>query len=258
MRKALFSVLLMLGISANAALSEEDVYLKDSFESKYFSVDEVQIEEVEEDLLSDSFQLKVRNYLLQLSPTPTNTNNSPAKNNPKSSSSTSSPEISDWNAIITIGKSLWEIVVSNKAVVNFSTDHASALPLGVDNVQLLSQWKGPKTRLYRIKYFNKFKTTVVDFTYRLIYSYDGSYKDRGQYIAHASVYPVNLSVKWGYTFNVNMIVPPSYNVGTEENPLAQMELHLNWILSNPMTHIQNTNSYFLKGDGDLLALEIEK
>lgn len=157
--------------------------------------------------------------------------------------------ISSIHKIVQIGKIIYDIIKENKAVVNLKFDHTSAIPAKAKNVTYLSGWKGPKVRSFRMVYENGFGMEVVDFRFRLVYSYGASFEGKGSYLANVSIYPAKLSVAWGYTFNASTYIPAVLNIGTDEAPISALEMHLSYSIETPMKNEKNTISIFLDGEG---------
>ena len=151
--------------------------------------------------------------------------------------------------IINLGKKIWTLVEANHAVVSIATDRANALPQGISTWEHMQEWKTPSSRLFRVTYKNFFGMNVVDFTFRLIYTYGGSVNGKGLYLTQIGVIPADLLVRSGYTFNVHAFVPNITNAGTSESPMAAAEILVNWSLDNYAKHIEGSQSYYVRGDG---------
>lgn len=129
---------------------------------------------------------------------------------------------------IQIGEKIWKIIEANKPVVNLRNSHVSVLPLGTASPIDISGWKKPSVKTYMVSYENGFGMNVVEFVFRLVFSHSGNIDGKGAYIANAGLYPTNLSVAWGYTFNADTAATNAINIGTTDDPIANLELHLNW------------------------------
>lgn len=156
--------------------------------------------------------------------------------------------------IINFGKKIWAIVEANKPVVNYKTDRADAMPAGIQTWQNLETWNAPQAKVYRATYKNLFGMTVVDFAFRVLFTSGGSYKGKGQYLTHVTIVPANLNVAWGYNFDAQATIPSVVNNGTQAEPVAGMELLMNWTVKTVMKHHQSTMSFFVRGDGQFTNL----
>ncbi len=156
--------------------------------------------------------------------------------------------------IVNIGKIVWEIIQAGKPVTNSRFDTANALPSGVKCWTELQGWSVPQYKTYNVQYKNGFDMTVVDFTYRVMYTTNGNVNGIGQYITNATVIPASLNVAWGFQFNVQANVPAVTNIGTTQSPLAAMQINLHWSVDSTITHDEKTQSYFVTGDGAFQTL----
>lgn len=156
--------------------------------------------------------------------------------------------------VINIGKKVWAIIEANRPVVNIQTDSANALPEGARAWQNLSGWSAPQSRVYRVTYKNLFGVTVVGFSYRVLFTPGGNVNGKGRYLTQVAILPAALDVAWGYSFDMNAAVPSVTNAGSAENPVGAAQLLLSWKVSTPLKHSQNTQSFYVQGDGQFLDL----
>ena len=153
--------------------------------------------------------------------------------------------------IINIGKAVWQVVDAGKPVVTKNFSGASALPRGVSCWTDLSGWRQPISKVYSVQYENFYGVKVVDFKYRIIYMVGGSIDGVGKYITNASFVVAKLNVAWGFKFDAKAEVPAVFNMGTKANPIAGMQMNMHWEVDSPVAHEEETQSYFLSGDGSL-------
>jgi hypothetical protein len=151
--------------------------------------------------------------------------------------------------IINIGKEIWKIIEAGKPVINTKFDTANALPVGAKCWTDLQGWGSPKYKTYNVQYKNGFDMTVVDFTYRVMYTPGGNINGVGRYITNAQIIPASLTVAWGFDFSVTANIPAVTNIGTSANPVAAMQMNLHWALDSTVTHLESTQSYFITGEG---------
>ncbi len=154
-------------------------------------------------------------------------------------------------AIEKIGTRIWKLVEANRPVVHVETKVANALPRNVSCWMDLENWKVPKVYKYNVLYKNVFGAEVVNFTFRVIYTYGASYEGKGKYLSNVSVHPAELDVLWGYTFNSKVEVQRIVNLGTKADPVAGMEMKLNWQISTPIKDSQQSKIFFITGNGEV-------
>ena len=157
--------------------------------------------------------------------------------------------------IINIGKKIWAIVEAGKPVVNVKVDTANALPAGIRCWDELEGWQAPTSKLYQMAYINGFGNAAVTYNFRVSFIAGGSYKGQGKYITLASVQPAKIDVAWGFRFDAAATVPMVFNQGTHVDPLAGMQLAMNWQVKSPLQEIQQAENFFVNGAGVLEKLK---
>lgn len=151
--------------------------------------------------------------------------------------------------IIAIGDKIWKIIEKNKPVVNQKYQAVSMVPEGVKKWQQLEGWQMPKTKVFSMVYKNGFGGKVVEFSYRVVFSYGGSVNGKGQYLSRIEIEPALLNVAWGYKFNANGEVVNPMNAGTKKDPIAATELRMNWAVNTVMKHSEESTRFYVRGDG---------
>ncbi len=157
--------------------------------------------------------------------------------------------------IINIGKKIWAIVEAGRPVVNVKIDTANALPAGVRCWDELEGWNAPTSKLYEVAYENAFGAEVVSYSYRVSFISGGSYKGQGQYVTLATFQPANIRVSWGFKLDATATIPMVFNQGTKANPVAGMQMAMDWKVSSPVTEIRQAESYFVNGKGEFKRLK---
>ncbi|UXR65147.1 hypothetical protein EZJ49_02655 [Bdellovibrio bacteriovorus] len=157
--------------------------------------------------------------------------------------------------IINIGKKIFAVINAGKSVVNLKMDTANALPAGLTCWSDLHGWNIPQSKVYNVVYENGFGMAVVDFSYRVTYTAGGSADGVGKYITNATFMPANLSVAWGFNFDATAVIPSVFNTGSKRDPVAGMQMNMEWKATSPMAYEQATESYFVSGENKLIQLD---
>jgi len=155
----------------------------------------------------------------------------------------------DLGQVIALGEKIWAIIEKNKPVVTQNYSAVSAVPAGIKTWEELTGWSEPVIRVYKLSYVNKFKQHVVDFDFRVAYTYNGGYEGKGKYLSRVEIDPSILNVMWGYKFNASGEALNIVNVGTKEAPIAAMEIRLNWSVDTVIKHMQQSVRFYIRGDG---------
>lgn len=160
----------------------------------------------------------------------------------------------DLQGLITLGKEIWQIIKDGAPVVNFQSESVSVIPEEALCPFSLYSWSFPISKTFELNYKNKFGMEMIYFTYKLIYSHGGRYQGKGAYLANVSIHPVDIRLKWGQSFDANVKVASGLNVGSQEDPVAGLEISLEWIIKNPVMNTQSHRAYFVDGLGNMTAL----
>ena len=157
--------------------------------------------------------------------------------------------------IINIGKKIFNVINNGRPVVNIKLDTANALPKGLTCWSDLANWNIPQSKVYNVQYENGFGMTVVDFSYRVTYTAGGSADGVGKYITNATFMPANVSVAWGFQFDANAAIPSVFNTGSKNNPVAGMQMNMEWKVTSPVSYEQGTETYFVSGENKLVEMK---
>jgi hypothetical protein len=96
--------------------------------------------------------------------------------------------------------------------------------------------------------------TVVNFTYKVMYSYNGSYNGKGKYLTSVQVVPASVSVSYGWDFKATMRVIQVMNHGTRENPVGGVVVALNYSMKSWGRAEERTDTFHIAGNGALKNL----
>lgn len=155
----------------------------------------------------------------------------------------------DIGEIIKIGTEIWKIVEKNKPVVNQKYGEMSALPANAKSSADLDTWSEPKVKVFKTSFVNGFGMTVVEFIYRVSFNFNGSFDGKGKFLSHVTVEPAKLNVAWGFTVNIDAQVMNPTNSGTKKDPVAAMDVLVNYSIDTIIKHSQNSSRFYVRGDG---------
>lgn len=166
------------------------------------------------------------------------------------------PELSIMDTLFKI----WDIVKENKPVVSTDTDRfATALPeIAKENWSRVGGWMPERNIMVQNSYINLYGMEVVRFDYQVKLIYGGNVNGKGLYIASARVIPTKVDVAWGYTLNVVTTIPVVMNVRTPDNPLAAIQMHINYTVETILKRETTTDSYQVQGNGMILNTKTNK
>lgn len=218
MIKYVIAALLLLqagGLSAKDNTKGDESY----YQIKSFSVVEISQEEQE---------LYYNNLGQELPILPLPNLPPPIPGDPGTIPGTPKSPIAIIDEFLTIGERIWKIIEANKPVVDINTNYYSVLPKNISSPSDLSGWSKPKVKTYMITYENMIGMEVVKFVFRVMHSHSGNVNGKGSYIANAGIFPTHLAVAWGYKFTATNEVSLPTNIGSKEDPIANIEMSLVW------------------------------
>ncbi len=73
-------------------------------------------------------------------------------------------------------------------------------------------------------------------------------------ITNATFQPANVSVAWGFQMDATAEIPTPVTLGSKQDPVAGMQMNMQWKVTSPISHEQQTDSYFVSGDNSLKKL----
>ena len=159
--------------------------------------------------------------------------------------------------IFNFAKKVWQVVEAGQPVVDIHADRANALPAGLDGWTDLENWQMPKARLFRVTYRNLLRMKVVDFKFRVVYTYGGTIAGKGLYLANVQIVPEPPSVLPLFKFDATAEVIGVTNAGTRADPLAAVELAMTWQATSKLLTKGDSMSFYVRGDGQFSNLKGE-
>ncbi len=153
--------------------------------------------------------------------------------------------------VIEVFNKVWAIIEKNKPVVNLQSDKfGAALPeIAKSSWYAVGGWKPERNVTIKTTYENGFGMKVVELEYQVKLLYGGNVKGHGLYVASARIIPISVNVMWGYTLDVTVSVPNTFNVRTPENPLAAIGINVQYAIATIINKNIVTDTYQVQGNG---------
>jgi len=152
--------------------------------------------------------------------------------------------------IVGMGIKIWNLIVDNSVASNLSNDVSHALPRGVSSPELLTGWKSAESDIVTTNFTDPIKMTPVSFQYKLLFSYDGKYKNKGHYLENVTLFPVNLRVLAPYNMQAQVEVLSALNVGSSANPVAALRVQLKMKVKDMILRGEQWKSTLFTVDGE--------
>ena len=136
------------------------------------------------------------------------------------------PKNIDIATIVTIGKTVWEIIKEGKPVVDYKNDWAGAVPKGVawNHLEGFRDYKwGP----FGWTFTNTYGMTTVKFHWNFAWTCKGSYNGHGAFLMNVGTGIKEIYAAWGFTVNVRCTVDSHpVNYGTKVDPIAGLAVEV--------------------------------
>ncbi len=160
--------------------------------------------------------------------------------------------------IVNLAEKIWNIIEKNQPVVNITTNYANAVPFGTSHWTQLQGWSRPATKKYGFSMKNAYGMEVVKVAYQVHYTHSGNFQGKGKFLTGVTIEPLSVTTAWGYKVSLVSEVPDSTiaNVGTQDNPVASMQLQLRWTVHTAVKDIQQKAIYYVQGDGVLQEIGV--
>jgi len=166
--------------------------------------------------------------------------------------------VNTLDSIVNLVDKVFTIIAKNQPVVNTTINYASAVPYGITSWTQMQGWSKPATKRYGFKINNLMGIEVVKLVFQVHWTYNGNYQGKGKFLTGVTVEPLKVDVVWGYNVDLTAEVPDSTiaNVGTQQNPVASMQLKLHWKTHTSIQDTQYTDIFYIQGDGLMQELGI--
>lgn len=159
--------------------------------------------------------------------------------------------IDSLDKIVNLMEKIFAIIEKNQPVVNITTNYANAVPFGTSHWTQLQGWSKPATKKYAFSMKNAYGSEVVKVVYQVHRTHSGNFNGKGKFLTGVTVEPLNVVTAWGYKVSLVSEVPDSTvaNVGTQEDPIASMQVQLKWVVHTMVKDITSKAIYYVQGDG---------
>ena len=159
-------------------------------------------------------------------------------------------------SIVNVAQKLWTLVEKNYPVADISINYASAMPEGITSWDQLGSWQKPKAYLFTYTAENPYGMKTVMLSYKLIYTYGGTYTGKGQYLNRVGIDLQDVNVDFGYKLHADTTVPDStvVNTGSSADPVAGLQLKVTYRISTAVNEWVGASIYYIDGRGEMTEL----
>ncbi len=161
--------------------------------------------------------------------------------------------IDNISVIANLMEKIFGIIEANQPVVNIAVNYANAVPLGITHWTQLQGWSKPAVQNYSFTANGAFGSQALKVDYQVHWIYGGNYQGKGKFLTGVTIEPISVYTAWGYKVSLTAEIPDStvVNVGTQDEPVAAMQVILKWIIHTSGKDIQQKAIYYVQGDGSM-------
>lgn len=162
--------------------------------------------------------------------------------------------------VVALGEEIYTLVQKGKPTIQTEYAPVSVVPKDPMTKEIVDVFDLEGFSVPVMKQFNTVLKsrvtgmTVVNFTYKVLYSYNGSYNGKGKYLTSVLVVPSSVSVSYGWDFKATMKVIQVMNHGTRENPVGGVVIALNYKMNSWGRAEERTDTFHIAGNGALKNL----
>lgn len=158
--------------------------------------------------------------------------------------------------IVALGEAIYDLVQKGKPKNLTEYAPISVLPRDpiskeVVDVFDLEGFSFPSERNYIARIKNGLDREVVVFSYKVLFSYGGSYNGVGKYLTNVLIVPGSVRTTYGWDFNATMKLSGIMNHGTKESPVAGALVTMKYSMTSWAMAIERNDTIHVTGRGEI-------
>jgi hypothetical protein len=158
--------------------------------------------------------------------------------------------------LVALGESIYELAKKGKPTNITEYAPISVVPRDPISKEYadvfdLENFSMPIEKSYVAKVKNGLNKEVVTFSYKVIYSYGGSYNGRGKYLTNVIIVPGAIRTSFGWDFNASMKLSGIMNHGTKLDPVAGVMVTVKYQMNSWSSAYERNDTIHLTGRGEL-------
>lgn len=157
---------------------------------------------------------------------------------------------------VALGEAIYELVQKGKPKNQTEYAPISVVPrdpMTKEYVDVfdLEGFSMPVEKNYVANITNKAGGAAVTFTYKVMYSYGGSYNGAGKYLTNVIIIPGSVKTQYGWDFNATMKLSGMMNHGTRAEPVAGIMVTLKYQMNSWSAAYERNDTIHITGNGEL-------
>jgi hypothetical protein len=158
--------------------------------------------------------------------------------------------------LVALGEAFYELVKKGRPsnVTEFAP--ISVVPRNAETKEYvdpfdLEGFSMPVERSFIAKVKNGTGSEVVNFNYKVLYSFGGSYDGKGKYLTNVMVVPGAVRTSYGWDFNAKMTLSGVMNHGTRANPVAGAMVTIKYQMNSWSAAFERNDTIHVTGAGEM-------
>lgn len=186
----------------------------------------------------------------------TDNSGSSSSGTPGSKLETAGQVISVARDIVALGEAIYDLVKKGKPTNVTEYAPISVVPKDPMTKEIvdifdLEGFSMPVEKAYVAKVSNGVGKEVVQFTYKVMYSYGGSFNGAGKYLSGVIIVPQSVRTSFGWEFNASMKLSGMMNHGTKADPIAGVMLTIKYQMNGWSTAYERNDTIHITGAGQM-------
>lgn len=164
--------------------------------------------------------------------------------------------ISAARDMVALGEAIYELVSKGKPKNMTEYAPISVVPRDPMSKEIvdvfdMEGFSMPVERNFVSKVKNGTGKEVVQFSYKVMYSYGGSYNGAGRYLTNVLIVPSSVRTSFGWEFNATMKLSGMMNHGSRANPVAGVMITMKYQMNGWRTAYERNDTIHITGNGQL-------
>lgn len=158
--------------------------------------------------------------------------------------------------VVALGNEIYELL--NKGRPKITTEYApiSVVPRDPTTKEIvdpfeLEGFSMPVEKKFHAKIKNKVGQDVVNFNYKLMYSYGGSYNGTGKYLTGIIIVPGSIFAKKGWIVDSSMKLSGIMNHGSKADPVAGAVINIKYSINSMFQAFERNDTIHVTGRGEM-------
>jgi len=158
--------------------------------------------------------------------------------------------------MVALGEAVYELVKKGKPSNVTQYSAISVVPRNPTTKEVidpfdLEGFSMPVEKNFTAKVMNGAGKEVVNFTYKVLYSFGGSYNGIGKYLTNVMIVPGSIRTLFGWDFSASMTLNGIMNHGSKDAPVAGAMLSLKYQMNSWSAAFERNDTIHVTGNGEL-------